>query len=567
MKVQGNSMSDGNTRSIVQVKPYVTVEWPVAYAEKNFKGASMILRPPNGNGQTWLKANITIPKVRSVRVAPGYMVILYEKSDASGVILSGDTCHLASDTPTLPKLDEKVSAIYVERFTGPIVFSERYFQGAAQSLAKPGIYNWCFGGLPIGNNTIRSVWMLPGFKLTLHEHCDGDVQYGDTLEVTKSLSVLPKLDRDSSAVTVELVGPIVYSNQHYWGKAHPLLKPGVYGAFELNVQKIWSVRIPPGYKITLHESGTQGKPEGKTVVLAGETPIIPKIASAAVITVERNTGPVLFSEPNYQGEAFFLNVGTIQEVAIPIQSVYVPGGYKVKIEEEEEEGADKAKKEKEEDEDESDESDKEKEAKRAQKAHHVITISVPTFKLKRKLVSVTVEGTALKLLTGRWGDVMLIENGDGGVSGQWLDRQRRPPFSGTRFAEILVLRFPDDKTYTAKLNKDANVISWSCGSVWVRGDAPIKNQYNAPSKSRCQPQPPCSPGYKFTPGKIPGQGKVDGLGGYQSVTSCQQCADHCTASKNCKSYECSMGELKCNLNKESKPTEPPFMDFMFCSKQ
>ena len=68
------------------------------------------------------------------------------------------------------------------------------------------------------------------------------------------------------------------------------------------------------------------------------------------------------------------------------------------------------------------------------------------------------------------------------------------------------------------------------------------------------------------PGDVAGWGKLCGQGGGQKVSSCRQCAAKCSACDACGSYECSATELRCNLNKESKPRSGIHGDYAFCVK-
>ena len=71
----------------------------------------------------------------------------------------------------------------------------------------------------------------------------------------------------------------------------------------------------------------------------------------------------------------------------------------------------------------------------------------------------------------------------------------------------------------------------------------------------------------MVPGDVAGWGKLCGQGGGQKVSSCSECAAKCLGCDACGSYECSGTELKCNLNKQSKPTSRYIhRDYAFCVK-
>lgn len=74
----------------------------------------------------------------------------------------------------------------------------------------------------------------------------------------------------------------------------------------------------------------------------------------------------------------------------------------------------------------------------------------------------------------------------------------------------------------------------------------------------------CPLGYKSKEGDLPGWGTD--LGGALRLTR-EDCARKCSDEEKCLSFEHSYTEEKCNLNKESEPTEGPYNDYAFCTKQ
>ena len=78
---------------------------------------------------------------------------------------------------------------------------------------------------------------------------------------------------------------------------------------------------------------------------------------------------------------------------------------------------------------------------------------------------------------------------------------------------------------------------------------------------------PCTIGFAQMAGDIGGWGQIGDRGGGENVEDCAQCADLCSGEEECGSYECSVTELKCNLNTENLPTNNEgFKDYMFCSR-
>ena len=77
----------------------------------------------------------------------------------------------------------------------------------------------------------------------------------------------------------------------------------------------------------------------------------------------------------------------------------------------------------------------------------------------------------------------------------------------------------------------------------------------------------CSGVYYEQIGDIPGFGSVDGKGGGHSVLSCDDCAEMCSSTSKCKSYECSHTAWRCNLNSAADPTRAAYGDYNFCTKR
>ena len=73
----------------------------------------------------------------------------------------------------------------------------------------------------------------------------------------------------------------------------------------------------------------------------------------------------------------------------------------------------------------------------------------------------------------------------------------------------------------------------------------------------------CAKDYQyFKNGDIPGFGRIKGKGGGAKM-SCAECAALCTSMEECRSYECTSGKTKCNLNTLSYPSQHA-NDQVFC---
>ena len=62
----------------------------------------------------------------------------------------------------------------------------------------------------------------------------------------------------------------------------------------------------------------------------------------------------------------------------------------------------------------------------------------------------------------------------------------------------------------------------------------------------------CASGYTLVLGDVDGWGTVCGQSGAEKVSKCAECAAKCLGCDGCRSYKCSVTELKCSLNSASK---------------
>jgi len=76
-----------------------------------------------------------------------------------------------------------------------------------------------------------------------------------------------------------------------------------------------------------------------------------------------------------------------------------------------------------------------------------------------------------------------------------------------------------------------------------------------------QGDPWCPEGFYFDPGNVKGRGFQ-----HQNNQEMGQCAEFCSQTTKCCSFEYSFEHRMCNLNKECKPTNGQFQDFVFCVK-
>ena len=74
----------------------------------------------------------------------------------------------------------------------------------------------------------------------------------------------------------------------------------------------------------------------------------------------------------------------------------------------------------------------------------------------------------------------------------------------------------------------------------------------------------CPLGYGSKEDDVPGMGSD--LGSDLTLTR-EECARKCSEKDECLSFEHSYTEGKCSLNRVAEPTQGPYKDYAFCTKQ
>ena len=77
--------------------------------------------------------------------------------------------------------------------------------------------------------------------------------------------------------------------------------------------------------------------------------------------------------------------------------------------------------------------------------------------------------------------------------------------------------------------------------------------------------PACRDGYELIPGDIPGHGEFGSNGKFSNIESTDARGQLCADLRHCKSYEYSLHEKKCYLNRKIKPSVGIYGDFSFCA--
>jgi len=247
----------------------------VVYEHDDYDGRSQVLDA----GRYDLPA-LTIGNdlISSVRVPVGWRVTLYQHAG-----FSGTTRVLTADARALPGFNDTVSSIVIERDALAVVYEHDDYQGRSQIL-DGGRYD--LAALSIGNDVISSLRVPAGWRVTLHQHAGF---LGTTRVFTRGTRSLPDFNDQTSSIVVEKNAlPVVYQHDDYGGKSQ-VLDVGHYDlpALTIGNDTVSSVRVPPGWRVTLHQHAGFS---GTTRVLTADTPALPTFNdTASSVVVERRS--------------------------------------------------------------------------------------------------------------------------------------------------------------------------------------------------------------------------------------------------------------------------------------
>lgn len=147
-----------------------------------------------GTYERFSQLSIGNDALSSVSIADGLMVTLYEHGQKGGASIV-----LTSDTPALSTygFDNKVSSMVVS-VQGAAVYEHSDYTGRMQILT-PGSYN--LADLKLGNDSISSLRVGSGYKITLHEHSNYG---GDKKTYTTEASSLGSFNDEASSIVVSV---------------------------------------------------------------------------------------------------------------------------------------------------------------------------------------------------------------------------------------------------------------------------------------------------------------------------------------------------------------------------
>jgi hypothetical protein len=142
-------------------------------------------------------------KISSVKVAPGYRLTLYRDKD-----FSGGTKTLTGDAAWLDDFNDATSSLKVEKIGGPnkpvIAYSNSPYGGFEQQF-DIGNYDVAQLQAGVGNDTISSLRIAPGYKVTLYK----DYNFSGASKVLTADAIYIFDFNDSvSSLKVETVSPL-----------------------------------------------------------------------------------------------------------------------------------------------------------------------------------------------------------------------------------------------------------------------------------------------------------------------------------------------------------------------
>jgi len=164
-----------------------------------------------------------------------------------------------------------------------------------------------------------------------------------------------------------------------------------------------------------------------------------------------------------------------------------------------------------------------------------------------------------------WGEV----NGKG--DGEWVGSCVN--FSPDQWAQIPQCDYQKGCVSCAQMCSDEpDCNSYECSHTELECNLNTKRHPTSQIDNKdfdfCMKNEICASGYEEDVGDVGGWGSINGKGGGQIVTSCEQCGGFCDSYSDCLSYECSLTELKCNLNELREPSgREKFRDYGFCKKE
>ncbi|HEX8697553.1 MAG TPA: beta/gamma crystallin-related protein, partial [Myxococcaceae bacterium] len=218
-------------------------DYAVVYADAFTGGPYQYLLP--GRYTASQLTSVGVNTISSVLVPVGWRVTLYSADNFTGTsqVVRHDTDLSTSG------FDNKTMSINVERSV--TIYRNDGYRGEVQYL-DIGTYD--APQLTIGDNTLTSLRVAPGWKVTLYS-APGFTGTSYVVTSDRDLWATPApayFNDQTSSIKVE--GPVtLYSDAYYAGSVQGI-QAGFYSAPQLGymAQKLSSLRVAPGWTVTLY---------------------------------------------------------------------------------------------------------------------------------------------------------------------------------------------------------------------------------------------------------------------------------------------------------------------------
>lgn len=288
----GDSLN--NRISCVRIEKYVSKK-VIVFTDRDYAGASQEL-----DEGTHTNLGIRNDALSSLRIPDGFKVTLFEHGPTS----SNRKMVCYASTPYVgDSANDKVTSVNISRGTSNkvMLYTDEGFMGWNQEL-DVGRY----GNLEIGNDTLSSVRVPAGFKVTLYEHGDFTGRQMVCVMDTPDLGSSVK-DQISSVVVEALTTPkiILYNDSNFRGWSYEL--DTTAGEHDLSStigkERLSSLLIPPGCKVTLFSDPFRlmsGKPAGADQMIlvanASSLPGFDDVASKLSVAQMQSQPPPTLAE-------------------------------------------------------------------------------------------------------------------------------------------------------------------------------------------------------------------------------------------------------------------------------
>jgi hypothetical protein len=215
-------------------------------------------------------------------------------------------------------------------------FSSGGLTGSFQAFG-PGRYN--LSDLTIGNDTIRSLSVPEGWRVTLYQHSN----FGGSTQVLKrDATELGSMSAQVSSLVVEMPpwGATIYNDTNYTGTSLTLM-PGRYGSLSnlgFSNDALSSVKVPSGWRVTLF---ADYEFSGNATVLTSSAASLGTVndTASSIVVEEAPLGQVvLYKDYRYEGTSQVLGPGRYDMSTLTatgavgndrVSSIKVPVGWTV----------------------------------------------------------------------------------------------------------------------------------------------------------------------------------------------------------------------------------------------